>query len=94
MPGSCCRMLHEYKFQNNSSTLAALLHIADLRLCTRAQWEFRKVVSLMRKELLTVAPQFAILMQPKCGENVALAILRRISYEALATMPDREKTAA
>ena len=28
-----------------------LLHIADLRLCTRAQWEFRKVVSLMRAEV-------------------------------------------
>ena len=25
-----------------------LLHIADLRLCTRAQWEFRKVVAMMR----------------------------------------------
>src|ERR1700730_3161624 len=27
---------------------AELLHICDLRLCTRAQWEFRKVASLMR----------------------------------------------
>ncbi len=27
-----------------------LLHICDLRLCTRAQWEFRKVAALMRAE--------------------------------------------
>ena len=52
---------------------ASLLHIADLRLCTRAQWEFRKVVSLMRAEVMRVAPQLARHLQPKCGE-------RRLGY--------------
>ena len=52
---------------------AALLHIADLRLCTRAQWEFRKVVSLMRAEVVRVAPELGRALQPKCGE-------RRLGY--------------
>src|SRR5512143_3475660 len=32
----------------------SLLHICDLRLCTRAQWEFRKVAALMRSEVMKV----------------------------------------
>ena len=47
---------------------AAMLHIADIRLCTRAQWEFRKVVALMRAEIKKDAPQLAKYLQPKCGE--------------------------
>jgi thymidylate synthase (FAD) len=43
-------------------------HIADQRLCTRAQWEFRKVVSLMRAEIKRKFPDFARYLQPKCGE--------------------------
>jgi thymidylate synthase (FAD) len=46
-----------------------LLHIADLRLCTRAQWEFRKVVALMRAEIMRKLPEFARYLQPKCGEH-------------------------
>jgi thymidylate synthase (FAD) len=45
-----------------------LLHIADLRLCTRAQWEFRKVVALMRAEIVRKLPEFGRYLQPKCGE--------------------------
>lgn len=45
-----------------------LLHIADLRLCTRAQWEFRKVVALMRAEIKRQFPELAVYVQPKCGE--------------------------
>ncbi len=52
---------------------ASLLHIADLRLCTRAQWEFRKVVSLMRAEVVRIAPELGRQLQPKCGE-------RRLGY--------------
>lgn len=48
---------------------ASLLHIADLRLCTRAQWEFRKVVSLMRAEVMRVCPELGRHLQPKCGER-------------------------
>jgi thymidylate synthase (FAD) len=44
------------------------LHIADLRLCTRAQWEFRKVVAMMRAEIMRKFPELAIYVQPKCGE--------------------------
>jgi len=47
----------------------SLLHICDLRLCTRAQWEFRKVASLMRAEVNRVAPELARYLQPKCGER-------------------------
>lgn len=45
-----------------------LLHIGDLRLCTRAQWEFRKVVAMMRAEIKRRFPELAVFMQPKCGE--------------------------
>jgi thymidylate synthase (FAD) len=47
----------------------ALLHICDLRLCTRAQWEFRKVAALMRSEVLKVVPELGRTLQPKCGEH-------------------------
>jgi thymidylate synthase (FAD) len=46
-----------------------LLHIADLRLCTRAQWEFRKVVALMRAEVNRRFPELGRYLQPKCGEH-------------------------
>ena len=46
-----------------------LLHICDLRLCTRAQWEFRKVASLMRAEINRRFPELARYLQPKCGER-------------------------
>ena len=45
-----------------------LLHICDLRLCTRAQWEFRKVASLMRAEVNRRFKTLAKHLQPKCGE--------------------------
>ena len=47
---------------------ASLLHICDLRLCTRAQWEFRRVAALMRAEVARVAPELGRYLQPKCGE--------------------------
>ncbi|MBI5948979.1 MAG: FAD-dependent thymidylate synthase [Chloroflexi bacterium] len=46
----------------------ALLHICDLRLCTRAQWEFRKVAALMRSEVMKAVPELGKYLQPKCGE--------------------------
>ena len=46
-----------------------LLHICDLRLCTRAQWEFRKVASLMRAEVNRRFKSLAKQLQPKCGER-------------------------
>lgn len=49
--------------------LAELLHIGDLRLCHRAQWEIRYMVGLMRAEVRRVVPELAAVMQPKCGEH-------------------------
>jgi thymidylate synthase (FAD) len=46
----------------------SLLHICDLRLCTRAQWEFRKVAALMRAEVVKAVPEIGRYLQPKCGE--------------------------
>jgi thymidylate synthase (FAD) len=46
-----------------------LLHICDLRLCTRAQWEFRQVASQMRAEINRSFPELARHIQPKCGDK-------------------------
>jgi thymidylate synthase (FAD) len=46
-----------------------LLHIADLRLCWRAQWEIRHMVALMRREVMKVAPEIGGYLQPKCGDK-------------------------
>ncbi len=52
---------------------AELLHIGDLRLCTRAQWEIRKLVAKMRTEVVRNIPEIGGFIQPKCGE-------RRLGY--------------
>ena len=49
--------------------LAELLHIGDLRLCWRAQWEIRHMMAKMRAEVKKVAPELAAIMQPKCGDK-------------------------
>lgn len=46
-----------------------LLHIGDLRLCTRAQWEFRHVMGKMRGEVNRAFPWLGVKMQPKCGAH-------------------------
>src|SRR5574342_1233554 len=46
-----------------------LLHIADLRLCWRAQWEIRHMVALMRREVVRSVPEIGGYLQPKCGEK-------------------------
>jgi thymidylate synthase (FAD) len=46
-----------------------LLHICDLRLCTRAQWEFRQVASQMRAQINRKFPELARYIQPKCGDK-------------------------
>jgi len=45
-----------------------LQHIADLRLCTRAQWEIRQLIAKMRSEIMKVIPEIGKFIQPKCGE--------------------------
>ncbi len=46
-----------------------LLHICDLRLCTRSQWEFRRVASKLRAEVNRSFPELGMYLQPKCGER-------------------------
>ena len=46
-----------------------LLHIADLRLCWRAQWEIRHMVALMRREVVKACPDLGTQLQPKCGDK-------------------------
>jgi len=46
-----------------------MLHIADLRLCVRAQWEIRRMVALMRSGIRRALPALAAYLQPKCGER-------------------------
>ncbi len=48
---------------------AELLHIADLRLCWRAQWEIRQMVALMRREIVRAVPEIGGYLQPKCGDR-------------------------
>jgi thymidylate synthase (FAD) len=48
---------------------AELLHIADLRLCWRAQWEIRHLVALMRREVMRAIPELGGYLQPKCGDK-------------------------
>src|ERR1700732_1690744 len=48
---------------------AEMLHICDLRLCVRAQWDIRRRVALMGAEIKSVRPEIAVFLQPKCGEN-------------------------
>src|SRR5512147_2402909 len=46
-----------------------LLHIADLRLCWRAQWEIRQMVAMRRREVMRAVPELGAWLQPKCGER-------------------------
>jgi thymidylate synthase (FAD) len=46
-----------------------LLHIADLRLCWRAQWEIRQMVAMMRREVVREVPELGGFLQPKCGDK-------------------------
>jgi thymidylate synthase (FAD) len=46
-----------------------LLHIADLRLCWRAQWEIRQMVAQMRRAVMNAIPEIGGYLQPKCGEK-------------------------
>lgn len=43
-----------------------LIHICSLRLCTRAQWEIRRLFQLIKSEVTTVAPLIADYLEPKC----------------------------
>ena len=48
---------------------AAMLHMADIRLCHMAQAEFRKVVSLMRAAIIKESPELGSYINIKCQEG-------------------------
>ena len=49
-----------------SLNLRELIHIANLRLCTRAQYEIRMMVKAMCEELIKVEPWLKPYLVPKC----------------------------
>lgn len=49
-----------------SVNLRELIHICNERLCVRAQWEIRKLVNEMVKEVLKVMPELEPYLVPKC----------------------------
>ena len=52
-----------------SLNLRELIHIANLRLCTRAQYEIRTMVKMMCDELIKVEPWLKPYLVPKCEAN-------------------------
>ena len=63
LPNACCTTL---EFTCNGREL---IHICNERLCTRAQWEIRALVTLMAREVAQYDEQCAIFSQflvPKC----------------------------
>lgn len=49
--------------------LEEILHIADQRLCWRAQWQIRHFWSKVRAEIKKKFPELAQFIQPKCGNH-------------------------
>ena len=52
-----------------SLNLRELIHLANLRLCTRAQYEIRTMVKLMCDELIKEEPWLKKYLVPKCERN-------------------------
>ena len=57
LPNACCTDLYL------SCNLRELIHIANERLCTRAQWEIRELV---KKMVALVEPELQFMLVPKC----------------------------
>ena len=57
LPNACCTDLYL------SCNLRELIHIANERLCTRAQWEIRELVKQM---VSLVEPELQFMLVPKC----------------------------
>lgn len=49
-----------------------LIHFMNERLCTRAQWEIRKLAEEMRREVIAIFPELKPYLVPKC-ESYAVA---------------------
>lgn len=46
--------------------IRSLMNFCNERLCTRAQWEIRKLAQLMRDEVIKVMPEAKTILVPKC----------------------------
>ena len=57
LPNACCTDLYL------SCNLRELIHIANERLCTKAQWEIRELVKRM---VALVEPELQFMLVPKC----------------------------
>lgn len=57
-----------------SMNLRELMHICNERLCNRAQWEIRQLVSLMAAEVEKVVPELSNYLVPKCEINIDFPI--------------------
>lgn len=49
-----------------TTNLRNLIHVAHYRLCTRSQWEIRRLMGLLAKEMEQTFPQIAQYLVPKC----------------------------
>lgn len=49
--------------------LRAFINFCNERLCSRAQWEIRKMAGLMVQEVIKVEPKLAEMLVPKCERN-------------------------
>ncbi len=71
IPGEDARFVLPHSAATNiqfTVNFEEFLHIADQRLCTRAQWEIRHVWAKARAEVGKVCPELKKLIQPKCGQ--------------------------
>lgn len=60
LPNACCTDLYL------SCNLRELIHMCNERLCSKAQWEIRKVVQQMVE---LVDPKLRFMLVPKCGSG-------------------------
>jgi thymidylate synthase (FAD) len=71
IPGEDARFVLPHSAATNiqfTVNFEELLHIADQRLCTRAQWEIRHIWAKARSEVGKVCPELKKFIQPKCGQ--------------------------
>lgn len=60
LPNACSTNLY------CSCNLKELIHLCNERLCTLSQWEIRKMVQLMREEVIKILPFMDKYLVPKC----------------------------
>ncbi len=46
-----------------------LIHVSNVRLCERAQWEIRRLFEAIKEEVAKIAPTVASYMVPKCDDK-------------------------